>query len=133
MLGLVLSNIHPSTISTNNTQSIYHFHCDEPVLAWRAIGIAARTAIELGLHRRDSLEQNFPEATLRNQAANLFWCIYVLDRRWSFGTGMPFVLQDSDIDPSLPLVSFSKNLHFDEPKLIFKQFSINANHTWNAL
>jgi hypothetical protein len=31
----------------------------------------------------------------------LFWSIYVLDRRWSFGTGMPFALQDSDIDPLL--------------------------------
>ena len=31
----------------------------------------------------------------------LFWSIYVLDRRWSFGTGMPFALQDSDIDPQL--------------------------------
>jgi hypothetical protein len=26
----------------------------------------------------------------------------VLDRRWSFGTGMPFALQDTDIDPDLP-------------------------------
>jgi len=32
----------------------------------------------------------------------LFWSIYVLDRRWSFGTGMPFALQDADIDPLLP-------------------------------
>lgn len=32
----------------------------------------------------------------------LFWAVYNLDRRWSFGTGMPFAMQDSDIDPLLP-------------------------------
>jgi hypothetical protein len=32
----------------------------------------------------------------------LFWAIYVLDRRWSFGIGMPFALNDLDIDPELP-------------------------------
>lgn len=38
----------------------------------------------------------------RSETILLFWSIYVLDRRWSFGTGMPFALQDSDIDPLLP-------------------------------
>lgn len=38
----------------------------------------------------------------RSQACKLFWSIYVLDRRWSFGTGMPFAIQDADIDPALP-------------------------------
>lgn len=26
----------------------------------------------------------------------------MLDRRWSFGTGLPFAIQDADIDPLLP-------------------------------
>ena len=38
----------------------------------------------------------------RSETILLFWAIYVLDRRWSFGTGMPFALQDQDIDPLLP-------------------------------
>jgi hypothetical protein len=32
----------------------------------------------------------------------VFWSVYALDRRWSFGTGMPFAFQDADIDPLLP-------------------------------
>lgn len=36
------------------------------------------------------------------QAVRIFWTVYALDRRWSFGTGMPFALQDADIDPNLP-------------------------------
>ncbi|KAL2063126.1 hypothetical protein VTL71DRAFT_6198 [Oculimacula yallundae] len=82
--------------------SIYHFHCDEEALAWRIIGQVARMCIELGLHRRDSFFKVITDDEERSNAIKLFWSIYVLDRRWSFGTGMPFALQDADIDPSLP-------------------------------
>ncbi|KAL2068427.1 hypothetical protein VTL71DRAFT_16525 [Oculimacula yallundae] len=82
--------------------SIYYFHADEPVLAWRTIGFAARLALEIGLHRREILFQTLSDPQEREWAIKLFWCIYVLDRRWSFGIGMPFAIQDSDIDPELP-------------------------------
>lgn len=59
-------------------------------------------AVEIGLHRRDILDEKFPDPHKREWAVRLFWSIYVLDRRWSFGTGMPFALQDFDIDPKLP-------------------------------
>lgn len=83
-------------------QAIYHFHCDEEALAWRIIGQVARMCIELGLHRRDSLFKTVRDEEERPRVIKLFWSIYVLDRRWSFGTGMPFALQDADIDPNLP-------------------------------
>ncbi|RFU35367.1 hypothetical protein B7463_g954, partial [Scytalidium lignicola] len=82
--------------------AIFHFFSDEEALAWRIVGQAARMCIELGLHRRDSLFKMFPDEEERADALRLFWAIYVLDRRWSFGTGLPFALQDFDIDPSLP-------------------------------
>ena len=56
----------------------------------------------MGLHRRQSLFNLFADEEERSWAIKLFWSIYVLDRRWSFGTGMPFALQDADIDPALP-------------------------------
>ncbi|KAG0649902.1 putative transcriptional regulatory [Hyphodiscus hymeniophilus] len=80
----------------------YHFHCDEEALAWRIIGQVARMCIELGLHRRDSLFKVVSDPQERADVIKLFWSIYVLDRRWSFGTGMPFAIQDADIDPTLP-------------------------------
>jgi hypothetical protein len=58
--------------------------------------------IELGLHRRDSLVKTVRDEEERSRVIKLFWSVYVLDRRWSFGTGMPFALQDADIDPNLP-------------------------------
>lgn len=42
----------------------------------------------------------------------MFWCVYVLDRRFSFMKNLPFVLRDEDIDPTLPLpVSFREALN----------------------
>lgn len=83
-------------------QSIYYFHCDEDLLAWRAIGIAAREALVLGMHRKESLFAAFPDEKQRALAMRTFWCIYALDRRWSFGTSLSFALQEDDIDPELP-------------------------------
>lgn len=80
----------------------YYFQSDEETQAWRFIGIAARICIEMGLHRRDSLLKTFTNEAEYQQAIRVFWIVYALDRRWSFGTGMPFALQDADIDPSLP-------------------------------
>ncbi|EXJ86080.1 hypothetical protein A1O1_06449 [Capronia coronata CBS 617.96] len=80
----------------------FYFQKDEEAQAWRFIGIAARMCIEMGLHRKDSLLRSFTNEAEYRQAVRIFWTVYALDRRWSFGTGMPFALQDADIDPALP-------------------------------
>ncbi|TDZ33928.1 Activator of stress genes 1 [Colletotrichum spinosum] len=82
--------------------SIYWFHCGEELLAWRSIGISGREALEIGLHRRAILRENFKDPRERDLAVRCFWCVYVLDRRWSFGTSLSFGLIDRDIDPELP-------------------------------
>ena len=80
---------------------MYEFLRDNEGTSWRLIGLTARLCIELGLHRRETY-QAMQDESERSEAILLFWVIYVLDRRWSFGTGMPFALQDADIDPQLP-------------------------------
>ncbi|KAJ4011864.1 hypothetical protein NW752_004261 [Fusarium irregulare] len=82
--------------------SIYYFHSGEELLAWRTIGIAARECLEMGLHRKRSLFDNFKDPDTRRLATRVFWCVYVLDRRWSFGTSLSFALVDKDVDPDLP-------------------------------
>ena len=82
-------------------QAMYEFHRDNEGTSWRIIGLTARLCIELGLHRRETYEVMVDEEE-RSETILLFWSIYVLDRRWAFGTGMPFALQDEDIDPQLP-------------------------------
>ena len=80
----------------------YRFLSNDEVLAWRVMGQVTRLCVELGLHRRDAI-MKIPDASDRKNAINTFWSAYVLDRRWSFGTGLPYVVQDSEIDPNLPM------------------------------
>ncbi|KAJ5460846.1 uncharacterized protein N7458_002398 [Penicillium daleae] len=80
----------------------YHFHTDDDAMAYRLIGLAARMCLEMGLHRRDALMKSFPNEDQWNEITRLFWTVYSLDRRWSLGTGLPFVIQDEDVDPNLP-------------------------------
>lgn len=61
--------------------------------------------MELGLHCQDTWLKTggvFPGELQWMWATRLFWCIYVLDRKWSFGTGLPFAIQDADMDTNLP-------------------------------
>lgn len=81
---------------------MYYFNRGDEGQAWRLIGVAARICIEMGLHRRESLLKSFNNEAEYLSAARIFWVVYALDRRWSFGMGMPFALQDADIDSSLP-------------------------------
>ncbi|KAL2833256.1 fungal-specific transcription factor domain-containing protein [Aspergillus cavernicola] len=90
------------TIQLLGLMATYHFHTDEDALAYRIIGVAARMCLEMGLHRRDALAKTFPNEVQWPEVVKIFWAIYSLDRRWSFGTGLPFVIQDEDIDPNLP-------------------------------
>ncbi|KAI9151638.1 Transcriptional activator acu-15 [Paramyrothecium foliicola] len=80
----------------------YRFLANDEVLSWRVIGQVARLCLELGINQRMGL-MAITDETDRKNALSSFWTAYVLDRRWAFGTGLPYVMQDSDIDPQLPL------------------------------
>ncbi|KAI9924307.1 hypothetical protein MW887_007257 [Aspergillus wentii] len=82
--------------------SIFYFQMDEETLAWRTIGTVERMCLEKGLHRCETLTQPAIMEAGRERVLRLFWSIYILNIRWSFGTGMPFSLEDTDIDPWLP-------------------------------
>ncbi|KAL5334428.1 fungal-specific transcription factor domain-containing protein [Aspergillus crustosus] len=90
------------TIQLLGLMATYHFHTDEDALAYRIIGMAARMCLEMGLHKRDALAKSYPNEAQWPEVIKIFWAIYTLDRRWSFGAGLPFVIQDEDIDPNLP-------------------------------
>lgn len=80
---------------------MHEFHSDNEDHACRLIGLTTKLCFELGLHRRETYQAMISDSE-RTEAVLFFWSIYVLDRRWSFGTGRPFTLHDADIDPDLP-------------------------------
>ncbi|KAG9186582.1 hypothetical protein G6011_09690 [Alternaria panax] len=112
--------------------AMYHFTRDDEAMAWRVIGLAARHCLELGLHRRDTYLALFPDPEEQAAAIRTFWTIYVLDRRWSFGTGMPFALQDADIDTNVPKPDIST--HESTPYLnAMIQYSVIGSKVWKSV
>lgn len=82
--------------------AIYQFLADSDTLAWRTVGIVARWSLELGLNQ-PLVFQHVPGSDLdQKMLVRLFWCIHILDRRWSFGSGLPFVIQDEDVSQHFP-------------------------------
>lgn len=81
---------------------MFYFQMDEETLAWRIIGTVQRMCLEMGLHRQDTLREPAVVQFGSERVINLFWSVYVLDMRWSLGTGMRCALQDIDIDTQLP-------------------------------
>lgn len=79
----------------------YRFLSGDEVLAWRTMGLVTRLCFELGLHRREGLAM-IADPNDRRNALHTFWSAYMLDRRWSFSSGLPFSCQDDKIDPKLP-------------------------------
>ncbi|KAK7209422.1 hypothetical protein V2G26_016600 [Clonostachys chloroleuca] len=93
-----LKSVNESDLSLLILISIYFFLSDREILAWRGIGNVLRLIQELNSTNRES-SSGFALSSNQSTQVNekLFWSAYTLDRRWSFGTNLPFAIQDSDI------------------------------------
>lgn len=67
------------------------------------IGLAMRTAIDLGLHRKD-YEKGLDASTIQARR-RLFWSVYTLERIIAISLGRPFSIADRHIDVDLPCES----------------------------
>lgn len=79
----------------------YRFLSSEEILAWRVMGQVSRLCLELGLHNRSSMMLIEIDED-RKTALTCFWFSYIYERLWSFGSGLPYVVRDEDIDLRLP-------------------------------
>lgn len=97
----------------------YRYYSNDEVLAWRVMGQVVRLCVELGIHQKRGL-MRIKDETERKNALNSFWSAYVLDRRWGFATGLPFAVQDDEIDPELP---FPVSERFDPGPRVFPMYT----------
>ncbi|KAL5335964.1 fungal-specific transcription factor domain-containing protein [Aspergillus crustosus] len=80
---------------------IYHLRSASSQGVWYMIGLAMRTAIDLGLHRKAN-EINLDPITAQMRR-RLFWTVYYLERVVSMSLGRPFSIADRHIDLPLPV------------------------------
>lgn len=80
---------------------VYHLRTASSHGMWYMIGLAMRTAIDLGLHRKANEINMHPfTAQMRRR---LFWTVYYLERVVSMSLGRPFSISDRHIDLELPV------------------------------
>ncbi|OJK03384.1 hypothetical protein ASPACDRAFT_21537 [Aspergillus aculeatus ATCC 16872] len=80
---------------------VYHLRSASSQGMWYMVGLAMRTAIDLGLHRKAN-ENNLDPFTAQMRR-RLFWTVYYLERVVSMSLGRPFSIADRHIDLPLPL------------------------------
>ncbi|OCT51551.1 fungal specific transcription factor [Cladophialophora carrionii] len=83
--------------------AMYHFANDDLVLRARAIMYAARTAVEEGLYRIETLTAKVPDQKERQAVVRQLWSLFVLDRQFNFAAGLPHHLNDRDVDLPAPV------------------------------
>lgn len=86
---------------------MFFFHSDREVLAWRGIGNVLRLLQENGSRNSGDLSLHMG-SQIASPGEKLYWCVYTLDRRWSFGTDLPFAVHDTEIDRH-PMLDVSSN------------------------
>ncbi|KAI3534665.1 hypothetical protein CSPX01_11960 [Colletotrichum filicis] len=125
--GLLWGKNSISNIQMLVLMALYYYHLDEEVRTGRIIGFAARLCLEMGLHRRASVDRF---ANSEEQAAGLqtFWCVYMLERRTSLGQGIPFYIQDCHVDPTLLAMN-----GYDPVMTALLDWTKLAGKTWYAL
>lgn len=93
--------------------AVYYFHVGDENMAYRMVGNAVRVAFELGLHK-GAVEG----------ATDVWWNIYILDKRFSFGVGRPSAVKESDIDTVLPQNSYL---------LAMRDYCKHATEVWDLV
>ncbi|KAF3940365.1 hypothetical protein ABW19_dt0202491 [Dactylella cylindrospora] len=71
-----------------------------PSPTWMAVGSLARVCQDLGLHRKPT-EGKLTAAELEHRS-RMFWCAFLLDRKLSLQSGRPPILDEGEIDMTLP-------------------------------
>ncbi|CAJ0547135.1 Ff.00g017620.m01.CDS01 [Fusarium sp. VM40] len=67
----------------------YDYFQEIPRSAWRMCGIAGRMLMELGLHNSEVFKHTLRTEAQRTEACTLISSIVILDRQWSYATGLP--------------------------------------------
>lgn len=79
---------------------VYLFRLDANERASKILAILISHLHHLGIHRREIVSRMAVYES--EKFSRLWWCVYILDRRLSIETGLPFVIQDANVSTALP-------------------------------
>lgn len=97
--GLIHSN-SLETVQGLLLMTVFAVNERRRINSWHAIGLAVRTAIDLGLHRASTSSSS--DLLMAEMQRRVFWSVYALDRNISISLGRPCSIGDADFDMPFP-------------------------------
>ncbi|EKG16043.1 Transcription factor fungi [Macrophomina phaseolina MS6] len=95
---------------------IYLFRLDALERGEKVMSLAVSYAHQLGIHRQKVLDRMpfFDDEMYRR----VWWCVYILDRRYALEAGRPFLTQDYNVDAPSPrnISDDWMELHKEDPR-----------------
>lgn len=126
----VLSGMNIYTVQAFLLMAVYSQKTPDGLSCWQSIGLAIRTAVILGLHRKSSHRRNgkVTEHQLVQQDlhSRIFWSAYGIERINGLVLGRPFSISDVDIDAPFPLETDSTRVACHVVKLRRIQSNIST-------
>lgn len=106
-VGQVIESVNLYTVQAFLLMSVFSQKMPDGVPGWQASGLAIRTAVVLGLHRKSYHRKNQPvtneQRLLQDLKSRIFWSAYGIERINGLILGRPFSISDIDIDAPFPL------------------------------
>ncbi|KAJ0110287.1 uncharacterized protein J7T55_000720 [Diaporthe amygdali] len=99
MSGLIHAN-SLETVQGLLLMTVFAVNERRRINSWHGIGLAVRTAIDLGLHRASTSSSS--DVMMMEMQRRVFWSVYALDRNVSISLGRPCSISDADFDVPLP-------------------------------
>lgn len=103
----VIEPVNLYTVQAYLLMAVFSQKMPDGVGCWQTVGMAIRTAVVLGLHRKPYHKKNEPfsteESLLQDLKSRIFWSAYGIERINGLVLGRPFSISDIDIDAPFPL------------------------------
>ncbi|OAA57388.1 Transcription factor [Niveomyces insectorum RCEF 264] len=80
--------------------AVYHLRSASGLGMWYITGLAMRTCVDLGMHRK-AYEQGFSPAVVHHRR-RLFWSVHSLEHTVALSLGRPLSISDKQIDVDFP-------------------------------
>lgn len=127
-VSTVVESITHQTVQAYLLMAIFSQKMPDGVSGWQATGLAIRTAVVLGLHRKPYYRNNESvsneQRQLQDLKSRIFWSAYGIERISGLVLGRPFCISDVDIDAPFPIETQDTNVACHLVKLRRIQSSI---------
>lgn len=105
--NIIMDVVNLRTVQAFLLMAVFSQKMPDGVSGWQVVGLAIRTSVVLGLHRKPYQRRNEKvtneQLELQDLKSRIFWSAYGIERINGLVLGRPFSISDTDIDAPFPI------------------------------